>query len=283
MKKWISLVFVFFLGSTLVFSQDLVEAAQKEKARRAQLKKKSVVVVTNDDLAKTDKKAVLSITPPEDQPPKSQRSTPQRTQTTPSKSSRPDSSQLSQQIDNIDQMDLSVDKGDQLDQLQARGFRSDYATQVINFNELVRNPELALDKPDGRSAEIPMLGFIDLQISVENGPGEDIAVYALHAGAEAVAPGGEEEGGIPQIVADFYEEGLWYGILGMEKDGDWVAIGKGSGTVSPEKFDLGSLASVNKVRIMFRQFSNADLPVKFNRTQANDSIFKIDAVESLHR
>jgi hypothetical protein len=284
MKKWISVTIVFILGCTLLFSQDLVEAARKEKARRAQLKTKSAIIVTNADLEQFKSEETLRISPSEDQNENLQRSAQPRPQgKTPTKPSQPSIRQPSQQIDNIDQMDLRVDKGDRLDQLQARGFSTDYATQVIDFNELVRNPEWALDKPDGRSAEIPMLGFIDLQISAKNGPGDDIAVFALNAGAESVAPGGEEEGGIPQIVADFYEEGLWYGILGMEKDGDWVAIGKGSGTVSPEKFDLGSLSSVNKVRIMFRQFSNADFPVKFNKTQAYDPIIKIDAIESLHR
>lgn len=284
MKKLILTILVLFLGSTLMFSQDLVKAAQKEKARRARLKKKSSIVVTNHDLVKTNRKTTLSITPPEDQAQNSRRATPQISQrATPSKPTPSQKKLPSQQIENIDQMDLSMDKVEQLDQLEARGFRSDYATQVLYSNELVRNPASALDKPDGIFADIPLLGIIDLQISVKNGPGDDIAIYALHAGAKSVAAGGEEEGGIPQIVADFYEEGLWYGVLGMGDQGDWVAIGKGSGTTSPEKFDLGDLSSVNKIRIMFKQFSNAEFPVIFNRTQANDPTFRIDAVESLQK
>ena len=247
MKKITFLIMVLFLGSSLVVSQDLVEAAKKEKERRAQLKKRSAVVVTNADLYGRDRQATIRIAQPGDQTQDVQRTTPQTTRrTTPSQPTPPQKRTPSQQIDNIDQMDIRVDQVEQLDQLEARGFRSDYATQVLFANELVRNPASALDKPDGIYADIPLLGILDLQISVKNGPGEDIAIYALHAGAQSVAPGGEEEGGIPQIVADFYEEGLWYGVLGMQEQGDWVAIGKGSGTVSPEKFDLGDLPSIKK-------------------------------------
>jgi hypothetical protein len=284
MKKWTFIIMAIFFASSLMFSQDLVEAAKKEKQRRAQLKKKSSIVVTNASLGKIEREATIRITPPEDQTQSAQSTTPQKTQRTiPSTPPRPQKTVPSQQIENVDQMDLSVDKVDQLDQLEARGFRSDYAFQVLSSNELVRNPELALNKPDGRVAEIQLLGFIDLEINAKNGPGDDIAIYALHAGAQSVAPGGEEEGGIPQIIADFYEEGLWYGVLGMEERGDWVAIGKGSGTISPEKFDLGNLSSVKKIRIMFKPSSNAEFPVKFNRTQASESTFGIDAVESLHK
>ncbi len=284
MKKSIFLILVFFLGSSLLLSQSLVDAAKKEKERRSQLKRKSTIIVTNADLGVKAKEEIITTVRPEEPLQKTQRATPQKVQrTTPSKPSSPQKRKPSQQIENIDQIDLSVDKVDQLDQLEARGFMSDYATQVLNSNELVRNPELALNKPDGQFAEIPILGFIDLQISAKNGPGDDIAVYALHAGAQKVAPGGEEEGGIPEIVARYYGEGLWYGVLGMEEQGEWMAIGKGSGTTSPEKFDLGSLSSIKKIRIMFRQYSNPDFPVRFNRSQVNDCTFRIDAVESLHR
>jgi hypothetical protein len=51
-----------FLGS-LVFSQTLAEIAQKERERRAGLKGKKAVVVTNADLAKMKKKPALEIPP----------------------------------------------------------------------------------------------------------------------------------------------------------------------------------------------------------------------------
>lgn len=265
MKKWGCVITAIFFACSCLFSQDLVEAAKKEKERRAKLKKKSSVVVTNADLVKTGAAEIQGIPSPEN-----------KTQNIPGKK------QPSRQT-NASQIEVRVDRTSQKSQLQARGLRNDYATQVLSSNEIVKNPAFALNRPDGKFAEIPLLGFIDLQISAKNGPGDDIAIYALHAGAQAVRSGGEEEGGIPQIVADFYGEGLWYGVLGMEEGGDWVAIGKGSGTASPEKFDLGDLPSVSQIRIMFRQFSNADFPVKLNRAQANDSVFKIDAIESLHR
>lgn len=285
MKKITFVIIVLFLGNSLMFSQNLVKAAQKEKERRANLKKKTALVVTNYDLYKTEKEAEIRITPPEKQTQSVQAATPQKTQRTiPTTQPRSKIRRPSQQIENVDQLDLSVDKVDQMDQLEARGFRSDYATQVLNSNELVRNPELALDKPDGRFAEISILGILDLEISAKNGTGPDIAIYARQTGANEMMPGGAEEGGIPELSADFqYWEGLWYGVLGMDDQGDWVAIGKGTGTNSPEKFDFGSLSSVSKIRIMFRPHSNPDLPQKINRRQPGESTFRIDAVESLHK
>lgn len=284
MKKSIFLTVVLFLSCSLLLSQSLVEAAKKEKERRAQLKKKSDVIVTNANLSSPDRKVAPIRTPSGEKAQPAQRATPQISQrSTPAKPTPPQQRQPTRQIENLDQMDLSVDKVKQLDQLEPRGFRSGYATQVLSSNELVRNPEFALDNPDGKYADIPILGFIDLQISAKNGPGDDIAIYALHAGAQKVAPGGEEEIGISEIVARYYGEGLWYGVLVMEEQGDWVAIGKGSGMTSPEKFDLGDLHSVNKVRIMFRPTRSSNLPYKIETRQSNDFLFRIDAVESLHR
>jgi hypothetical protein len=284
MKKLIFLAMTFFLSSSLFLSQSLVDAAKKEKERRARLIKKSAIIVTNADLFRTDREAAPIRTPSGDKPQPVQRATPQKTQrSTPSKPTPPQQKQPTQQIENLDQMDLSVDKLDQVDQMEARGFRSDFATRILSSSEIVRNPGFALDKPDGKYADIPILGFIDLQISVKNEPGDDIAIYALHAGAQKVAPGGEEEIGISEIVARYYGEGLWYGVLGMEEQGDWVAIGKGSGTISPEKFDLGDLQSVKKVRIIFRPTRSSNLPYKIETRQSNEFLFRIDAVESLHR
>lgn len=285
MKKFIFLTVIFFLGSSFLVSQNLVEAAKKEKERRAQLKKKSAVIVTNANLYKTDKEATIRITPPEDEDQENQRATPQKVQrTTPSKPTMPSKRQPSQQIENIDQMDLSVDKLEQVDQLEARGFSSDYAIQVLNSNEFVRNPAFALDKPDGKYAELPIYGFIELEISAKNRPGDDIAVYAQQIGSQEGISGGEEEGGIPELAVGYqYWEGFWYGILGMEETGDWVAIGRGTGNNSPEKFDLGELQSLKKVRIIFKPHGNADLGFKVETWQTGEFFFKIDAVQSLHR
>ncbi|UCE41129.1 MAG: hypothetical protein JSV17_17120 [Candidatus Aminicenantes bacterium] len=277
MKKFVGMMIVLFLGSTFTLSQDLVKVGQKEKERRMRLKKKSAIIVTNADLEKTNREAALRIAPSEDQPQNVQR-------TIPSKPSSSSKRQPSRQIDIIDQMDISMDKVDQLDQTEARGFRSDYAIQVSSSNELVRNPELALKKPDGRFAELSILGTLDLEISAINGPGDDIAIHARQTGAKEILPGGEEEGGIPELSVDFqYWEGLWYGVLTMDEQGEWIALGKGTGTKGPENFGLGDLSSIKKLRIMFRPHSNADRPVKFIRRQPIESTFGIDAIESLHR
>jgi hypothetical protein len=276
MKKSIFMTLALIICCSLLLSQSLVEAAKKEKERRARLKKKSAIIVTNANLLSTDRVATPIRPPSRDKPQTVQRATSPRT--TP-----PQQKQPTQQIENLDQMDLKVDSLDQVDQMQARGFRSGYAIQVLSSSEQVMNPDFALDKPDGKYADIAIMGFIDLQISVENEPGDDIAIYALHAGAKKVAPGGEEEIGISEIVARYYGEGLWYGVLGMEEQGDWIAIGKGTGMSSPEKFDLGDLKSVNKVRIVFRPTRSSNLPYKIETRQSNEFLFRIDAVESLHR
>lgn len=274
MKKITAMTIVFFLGGTIALSQDLVTVAKKEKQRRAQLVKKNTVVVTNVDLDTINREPIISITLPEEQAQSIQK-------TPPSKPAVPIKRQPAQQIENIDQIDLKVD---QLDQLEARGFRSDYAIQVRNSNAFVRNPELALDKPDGRFAELSIYGVVDIEINAVNGPGDDIVIYAKQAGAKELMAGGEEEGGLSELAAFFqYWEGLWYGVLGREKQGDWVAIGKGTGTKGQERFDLGSLSSVNRIRIMFKPHSNGDRPVQFVRSLPNESFFGIDAVESLHK
>jgi len=63
-KKFSLFLLFVFLGS-MVFSQTLAEIAQKERERRASLKGKKSVVVTNADLAKMKKKPALEIPPPE--------------------------------------------------------------------------------------------------------------------------------------------------------------------------------------------------------------------------
>jgi hypothetical protein len=283
-KKLTLTMILLFLAHTLILSQDLVKAAQKEKERRARLTKKSSVVVTNDDLYDTNRQRALRESPPQKKAQNGRGTTTQRAPATGlSQPTSPQKRVPNQQADNRNQINIRVDSAEQRDQMDARGFRSEYASQVLGSNELVRNPESALDKPDGKFTEIPIQGFIDLEISAKNGPGDDIAVYAKHAGAQTVAPGGEEEGGIPEIVAAHSGEGLWYGVLGMNEQGDWVEIGKGSGTISPEKFDLGDMPSIKKLRILFKPFGNADFPVKYYRAQASESYFCIDAVETLHK
>lgn len=54
-KKIWGMICVLLLCSSLAFSQNLVEAAKKEKERRAKLKGKSGHVITNEDLKKVKK------------------------------------------------------------------------------------------------------------------------------------------------------------------------------------------------------------------------------------
>jgi len=59
-KKFIILSFLAILFTSLLSSQSLVELARKEKERRANLKGKKSIVITNADLEKTRKTPAIS-------------------------------------------------------------------------------------------------------------------------------------------------------------------------------------------------------------------------------
>jgi hypothetical protein len=61
MKKGMISIFVLFLGVCFLSSQSLVEVAKKEKERRAKLKAKKIVVVTNEVLEKRKLEPSISI------------------------------------------------------------------------------------------------------------------------------------------------------------------------------------------------------------------------------
>jgi hypothetical protein len=69
-KRWIGVAVSFLLLSSFLLSQSLVEIAQKEKERRAALKGKKTVVVTNADLAKVRRKPAVesAASPPAEAP-----------------------------------------------------------------------------------------------------------------------------------------------------------------------------------------------------------------------
>ena len=75
LKKAGGLLLAFFFVSSLIYGQSLVELAKKEKERRAKLKKKSAVVVTNADLAYLKKRPSIQVSNPppylEEKPPTS--------------------------------------------------------------------------------------------------------------------------------------------------------------------------------------------------------------------
>ena len=268
MKKIALALIVFALGNSVLFSQDLVKAAQKEKERRARLSKKSAFVVTNADLYKTNKEATLRSTPPEEKAQASPRTTPQKSQrATPSKPVRPQKRMPSQQIENVDQIDISVDNVEQFDQLnqtEALGFSREFATQILGTTEYVMNPQKAIDKPDGQYAQINEFGSLDLEIDVKNSAGDDIAVYAKR----------QTEG--------HQNENRNYGVF-VEYRGEWEFIGFGGGITSPETFDLGNIQSAKKVRLLFKDFTQSMVTAKPYEQEGVTASMGIDAVKSLHK
>lgn len=258
-------VAVIFFSASLLFAQNLVEVAKKEKERRAALRAqgKISIIVTNADLKKRNKLPVVSA--------KSASSTPQRntrpTLNPPSRRSKITTSQQEEQL-----RDQSSD-----------GYRNrKYATKILLSSELVKNPEFALKKPDGKFAELSFQGVLELEVNIKNGPGNDFAVYSRMSGAQEAMSRVEEEGGIPEIFGIDLHEGVWYGIVAMNKNGEWEALGRGRGRGVSEKFDLGSVSSTKKIRIIFKPLNNPDLPVKYIRRDSSELTCGIDAVEILH-
>jgi hypothetical protein len=265
MKKLPFIILAFSLSASLLFSQDLVKAAQKEKERRAQLKKKSALVVTNADLYGPGNAPPRKETPPKAKAQMSTRTTPQKRQRTiPITPTPPRKNMPSQQIENIDQIDLSVDKVDQIVQKEGTAFSREYATQVLEPTEYVQDPRLALDKPDGKFAHISELGSLVLEIDVSNKAGDDIAVYAKR----------QREG--------HQNENRNYGVF-VEYRGEWEFIGFGGGITSPETFDLGNIQSAKKIRLIFKDFTQSMVTAKPFEQEGVTPSMGIDAVHSLHK
>jgi hypothetical protein len=251
-KRVILAVFMLFLSASLLSTQSVIEVAKKEKERKASLrtKGKKITVVTNAVLTKRKRLSTVSDAVPSSSPPS------------------PSSAQSKQDT-------MSSTSAKETKELK-------YASGVLPSTQLVENPEFALKEPDGQLAEISILGVLDLEISAENGPGPDIAIYARLKGGEEVMRGGEEEGGATEAQGYQYYEGFWYGVLGMKESGDWEAIGQGTGMSSPEKFDLGTLSSIKRIRIMFQPHNDFNLGFKPLRFQPKEFTFGIDAIEALH-
>jgi len=254
-------VCVVFACVALLSSQSLVEVAKKEKERRAALKAegKTSIVVTNADLKKPTR---LQIRPVQSQVVSPQSRDQSRQRTAPHPSPRRKSSEANQSLD-------------------VYGYRKN-ATKVIFSTGPVKNPKNALSSPDDQFAEISEKGVLDLEFDAKNGPGADIAIYAHMEGSQEMAPGGNEESGVPLMVAGVdLMEGYWYGVLGMNGRGDWIEIGKGRGLASPEEFDLGEISDITKIRIIFKPH-NLSINAKSYRSNIVENRFDIDAVEALH-
>ncbi|UCE41128.1 MAG: hypothetical protein JSV17_17115 [Candidatus Aminicenantes bacterium] len=262
MKKWALVIIAIFFGCSLLLSQDLVEAAKKEKERRTKLKKKSTIVVTNADLHTKERPKTPRIAPPEKRSTTVQRSVPQKTQrTVPTTPPRPIKRISTQQIENLDQIDLSVDN---LDQLETHSISREFATQVLGTTQYVENSQMALDKPDGKHAKINEFGSLDLEIDIKNKTGDDIAIYAKR----------QKEG--------HQNENRNYGVF-VEYRGEWEFIGFGGGITSPETFDLGEIPSTKKIRLLFKDFTQSMWTAKPYQQQNVSSSMGIDAVQCLHK
>ena len=55
---------MFILATSLILAQNLVELAQKEKERRAKIKSKKSIIITNADLAKHKNRLAVVVSPP---------------------------------------------------------------------------------------------------------------------------------------------------------------------------------------------------------------------------
>jgi hypothetical protein len=265
-KKFAFGISIFLMSALLVSGQSLVEAAKKERARRAALRAKGIksILVTNADLKKGYTPPIVS-TKPDSKPP--QRKTSRSTPTPRPRPSRERSTR--QQEQNLDQSS---------DIYQNRS----YATRVLLTSELVRNPDFALKKPDGQYAELSLQGVLDLEVDIQNGPGDDMAVYSRISGSQETMAGSEEEGGVPETLGLDLHEGLWYGVMALNKRGEWEELGRGRGRNGSEKFDLGSVSSTKKIRIIFRPLIIPDVPVRYVRSHSRELTCGIDAIEALH-
>lgn len=246
MKKALGVILISLLSVVFLISQSLVELSKQEKERREKLKGKNVRVVTNADLKTITKIPAVTVIQPE---------------AAEEKGAKPGEPALSAETEEVSLAE-QAEPGREGPFYQGLPF----ASRVLPETYLVANPEAALGLPDGSAAEISINGFLDLEFGAENGPGDDIAVYAQRSGTQ---------------------EGIWpdtmsYGVLVMGDQGDWEAAGRGAGISSPEKFDLGNLKRIRKIRIVFKYYDNPDLGVIPWRLNPEEYAIGIDAVEALH-
>jgi len=247
MKKTLCLLFIVLMSTALLLSQSLVEVAKKEQERRDKLKGRSTRIITNADL-KTVKRRLTMTTqalPPVE----------------------PEAAELlGRELLGAREAESNYSK---------RGGLS-YATGFQPDTSLVENPELALNAPDGKFAEIALYGVLVLEFTAKNGMGEDVAIYANRktTSLESELIGEEDE--------PLWNDLMTYAVLGLDKDGEWKAIGRGSGVSSPEKFELGILPSVDTIMIIFRYYTEPQAGVKQIKGSVGDYYIGIDAVEALH-
>lgn len=253
MKKIIRFA-AFFVLSTLLASQSLVDISKQEQERREKLKGKNVKVVTNADLKSVKKAAAVS------------------TQAAP-----PTEAGIGETVGG---QEPAVPEGQEAERAYDEGGGSLFATGVLPDILLVENPEFALGSPDGQFAEISFGGFLELELVARDGPGDDIAIYARRSGT---LDGQPIEEGIPAgLEGRAFPSQLSYGVLVLSDSGEWIALGSGQGVSSPENFDLAGIPIVRKIRIIFRPLANTTADIKPLQLTPNELTMGIDAVEAVH-
>ncbi len=246
----------FFVFSGLLLSQSVVDVAKKEQERREKLKGKNAKVVTNADL-KTIKRA--SAVETSGLPP------------------------VEPAISEAEE-DYSP-QAQEPEMASGESPGSPFASEVLPDTAMVENPGFALGSPDRQFAELSLNGILELGLTVRNAEGPDIIVHAMIAGLEEMAASQEE--GIPVGFMAAAQPGIppMYGVLVLDDRGVWQAIGKDTGSGGPASFDLGSVQSSKRIRIIFHYLDVPDLGTAGNKTwrlSEKEINLGVDAVEALH-
>jgi hypothetical protein len=244
LKKFLVFLLSIFLLATILYPQSLVELAKKEKERRAKLSGKPSIVLTNADLKKIKKGSALitSLLPAS-----------QENQTA---SSLSDNRTLGPKV-------APLQNRDQIDQREFDSRSKRYGTKVLDSTERVQNPSSSLYKPDGNFAKVEYFGFLDLELEAENKRGPDIGVHARR----------QQTGILPFT--------LNYALFAEDKNGEWKYLGTGSGIQSPEFFELGEISNTQKIRLIFRDYTDTNI-IKRIKPHSEEYYMEIDAVEYLH-
>jgi hypothetical protein len=259
MKKRLVFGVLSLLTVSFLLSQSLVDASKKEQERREKLKGKDVKVVTNADLkAKGQTPAVVPGAP------EAAKAQPRgQAEPTPGEGAAAEAAAQPEQ-----------------QQQQDGEYVARYAGSVFPDFQLVENPEQAVGAPDDLRAEISGGGVLDLEIEVNNGPGDDLVIYAKPP-AKMVA-GGEEESQVESYLDGMWRGDFRYVVFGLDSRGEWQDIGLGSGQ-APDRFDLGALKSTGRIRIAFK---GSSLPynegAKPMRLAGQELTIGVDAVGALH-
>ena len=243
MKKTCLTILLILLCASLLSAQSLYELAQKEKARRAKYKGRTAKVVTNADLGKSARSPAVSV--------RSIQPAPQKASAPPPpKSTSP-------------RVTLEREPEAKQDVQDAQGTSAQYASRVLPATQNVTNPEAAVGRPDGQHAYVNLYGFLEMEITVTNGPGDDLLVFARR-----------QEQGVPNMLQN-------YVVYVKPERGDWVGIGTGGGVGGAERFDMSEVRKTTAVRIVFTNPRRPSQAGEY-RVDGSETRMGIDAVEALH-